>query len=476
MKYQIVNKLPDSGTIILGVFDGDEHNEGSLPFDVKSLLTPTRQLSPQHRLLWCYKDNLNVLLLGLGTKDNYNVTKLHSSVKSMASELNRQCIETCCLYLPPLHEDHDESLKQIVLALEESHYRFDNYKKDKKPHATTDIDIFSQGREESLDEALKIAKGVALTRDLANLPPNDCTPETLSQEAYNLGKNYWHLKVTVLNERKMARLGMNTILAVSSGSDVEAQFIELNYQNGGDKAPVVLIGKGITFDSGGLSLKPPAGMVEMKFDMCGAATVLGVMKAVCELELPINLVGLIAASENLPGPKATKPGDVITTMSKQTVEILNTDAEGRLVLCDALTYAERFNPAKVVDVATLTGAIITSLGYQVSGIMGNDDKLCQELVMAGFKAGDKAWQLPLWDEHQTLLDSAVADMTNISKDKSAGSIAAAAFLSRFAKNYAWAHIDCAGTAWVSGANKCASGRPVPLLCQFLKNELSNEAS
>ena len=278
------------------------------------------------------------------------------------------------------------------------------------------------------------------------------------------------MTINVLGEAKMRELGMNTILAVSQGSSEEAKFIELNYNNGGDEAPIVLIGKGITFDSGGLSLKPPSGMMEMKFDMCGAASVLGTMKALSLLKLPLNVVALVAASENLPGPDALKPGDVVTSMSKKTIEVLNTDAEGRLVLCDALTYAERFNPAKVVDVATLTGAIIVALGDKAHGIMSNNQALCDALLSAGKSVDDKGWQLPLWDEYQSLMDSNVADLSNMASSRGAGSISAACFLSNFAETFPWAHIDCAGTAWKTGKNKTASGRPVPLLVQFLQNE------
>jgi len=271
----------------------------------------------------------------------------------------------------------------------------------------------------------------------------------------------------VLERDDMEKLGMGSLLSVARGSHEPPKFIILNYKGGKAKdKPVVLVGKGVTFDTGGISLKPGEGMDEMKYDMCGAASVLGTFKAIARMELPINVVGLIPATENMPGGSATKPGDIVTSMSGQTIEVLNTDAEGRLILCDALTYAERFEPAAVVDVATLTGACIIALGNFTSGLLANDDELAAELLASGQAAGDKAWQLPLWDEYQDMLKSNFADIPNIGS-KGAGTITAACFLARFTKAYKWAHLDIAGTAWKSGADKGATGRPVPLLTQFL---------
>ncbi len=318
-------------------------------------------------------------------------------------------------------------------------------------------------------EAQAIANGMALTRDLGNLPPNLCHPTFLGEQAKALGKDYKGLKVEVLDEKKLRELGMGSFLAVAQGSDQPPRLIVLQY-NGAkkkDEAPHVLVGKGITFDTGGISLKPGLGMDEMKFDMCGAASVFGTFRAVLELQLPINLVGVMACAENMPSGGATRPGDIVTTMSGQTVEILNTDAEGRLVLCDALTYVERFKPQSVVDIATLTGACIVALGSNTSGLMGNNDALVKQLLKAGEVADDRAWQLPLFDEYQEQLDSPFADIANIGGPK-AGTITAGCFLSRFAKKYHWAHLDIAGTAWISGGkDKGATGRPVPLLTQYL---------
>ncbi|MCP1646941.1 leucyl aminopeptidase [Pseudomonas nitroreducens] len=323
--------------------------------------------------------------------------------------------------------------------------------------------------EQGAKEAQAIANGMALTRDLGNLPPNLCHPTFLGEQAKALGKEYKGLKAEVLDEKKLRELGMGSFLAVAQGSDQPPRLIVLQY-NGAkkkDEAPHVLVGKGITFDTGGISLKPGLGMDEMKFDMCGAASVFGTFRAVLELQLPINLVGVMACAENMPSGGATRPGDIVTTMSGQTVEILNTDAEGRLVLCDALTYVERFKPQSVVDIATLTGACIVALGSNTSGLMGNNDVLIKQLLKAGEVADDRAWQLPLFDEYQEQLDSPFADIANIGGPK-AGTITAGCFLSRFAKKFHWAHLDIAGTAWISGGkDKGATGRPVPLLTQYL---------
>jgi leucyl aminopeptidase len=306
------------------------------------------------------------------------------------------------------------------------------------------------------------------TKDLGNLPPNLCHPSYLAEEAKALTKAYKNLKVDILDEKKLKALGAGAFLAVAQGSEQPPRMIVLNYQ-GGNKSekPYALVGKGITFDTGGISIKPAAGMDEMKYDMCGAASVFGTLKAVLELQLPINLVCLLACAENMPSGRATRPGDIVTTMSGQTVEILNTDAEGRLVLCDTLTYAERFKPQAVIDIATLTGACIVALGSNVSGLMGNNDELVQQIIKAGQTSDDRAWQLPLYDEYQEQLDSPFADIANIGGPK-AGTITAGCFLSRFAKAYNWAHLDIAGTAWISGGkDKGATGRPVPLLTQYL---------
>lgn len=317
-----------------------------------------------------------------------------------------------------------------------------------------------------LAHGLALAEGTHITRDLGNLPGNICTPTYLGEQAQKLGKSHG-LKVTVYDEERMRKLKMNTLLSVSAGSAEEARLIVMEY-NGGRKGakPVALVGKGITFDTGGISLKPGATMDEMKFDMCGAASVFGTMAAIASMKLKLNVVGIVAAAENMPGSKATKPGDIIESMKGLTVEILNTDAEGRLVLCDTLTFTERFKPTAVVDMATLTGACVVALGSPATGLFANDQDLADELLNAGDETGDRAWQLPLWDEYQSQLNSNFADLANIG-GREAGAVTAACFLSRFAESYPWAHLDIAGSAWKRGAQKGATARPVRLLTQFL---------
>ncbi|MEE4277349.1 MAG: leucyl aminopeptidase [Halieaceae bacterium] len=317
-----------------------------------------------------------------------------------------------------------------------------------------------------LELGSEIGSGINLARELANRPGNHCTPEDLAKEARRLARGQDKVSCKVLNEKAMAELGMHSLLSVTAGTATPARLIVLEYKGGkrGD-APHVLVGKGITFDSGGISLKPGAKMDEMKFDMGGAASVLGTLQAVIGLKLPINVVGIIAAAENMPSGTATKPGDVVTSMAGITIEILNTDAEGRLVLCDALTYAARFKPATVVDIATLTGACVVALGNHASGLYANDDKLAEQLLEAGTEAHDRAWRMPLWEDYQKQLESNFADVANIG-GPGAGSVTAACFLARFTKDYRWAHLDIAGSAWDSSP-KGATGRPVGLLTQYL---------
>lgn len=326
--------------------------------------------------------------------------------------------------------------------------------------------------QEGLKEGTAIGNGINLARLLGDMPPNLCTPTYLGDTAKKLGKEFKSLKVDVLDRKKIEAENMGAFLSVARGSDEPPVFIVMRHtpKNGKSKgkAPLVLVGKGLTFDSGGISIKPSANMDEMKYDMCGAASVLGVIKALTQLKAKINVVGIIAASENMPSGKATKPGDIVTSMAGKTIEILNTDAEGRLVLCDALTYAERFKPSAVVDIATLTGACVIALGNHASGLFANDDELADALLEAGDYTGDRAWRMPLWDEYKKQLESNFADLANIG-GREAGSVTAACFLAHFTEKYPWAHLDIAGTAWLSGAEKGATGRPVPLLLRYLLN-------
>ncbi len=374
--------------------------------------------------------------------------------------------------------------RQIVLASHNVGYRYDELKSDVKApkRPLRKLSLASATRDDAgamrqgVDTGTAIANGMDLARTLGNRPGNLCTPSDLAAQAKALKKTHTKLKVQILDEKDMQQLGMGALLSVSRGSRQPARLIVMQYQ-GADKQqkPVVLVGKGVTFDSGGISIKPGAAMDEMKFDMCGAASVFGTLSAVAELKLPVNLVGIVPATENLPDGEATKPGDVVTSMSGQTIEVLNTDAEGRLILCDALTYADRFNPDVVIDIATLTGACVVALGKHATGLLGNDQTLVDELLAAGQESGDRTWQLPLWDEYDAQLSSNFADMANIG-GRDAGTITAACFLSRFTKDYNWAHLDIAGVAWKSGPQKGATGRPVPLLTQFLMARANHDAS
>ncbi|GAL29762.1 cytosol aminopeptidase PepA [Vibrio variabilis] len=307
------------------------------------------------------------------------------------------------------------------------------------------------------------------------MPPNIANPAYLASQARRLADDYDSVTTKIIGEQEMEKLGMTSYLAVGRGSKNESMMSIMEYKGNPDPdaKPIVLVGKGLTFDSGGISLKPGEGMDEMKYDMCGAASVFGTMKALAKLNLPINVVAVLAGCENMPGSNAYRPGDILTTMSGQTVEVLNTDAEGRLVLCDALTYVERYEPECVVDVATLTGACVIALGHHISGVISNHNPLSHELVNASEQAGDRAWRLPMADEYQEQLASPFADMANIG-GRPGGTITAGCFLSRFAKKYHWAHLDIAGTAWKSGKAKGSTGRPVSLLVQFLLNRSGQE--
>ena len=322
--------------------------------------------------------------------------------------------------------------------------------------------------QEALHRASAIHRGISLARDLGNLPGNVCTPAYLAQRALALKKRSGRVQLRILGESSMKRLGMGAFLSVSQGSAQPGRLVCIEYRGGrARQAPIALIGKGITFDTGGTSIKPSSALDEMKFDMCGAASVLGALSACIGMRLPINLVGILACAENMPGGQASKPGDVVTTLSGKTVEILNTDAEGRLVLCDALTYVRRYKPACIVDIATLTGACVVALGKEASGLMSNDQALADELLDAGQASGDRCWQLPVWHEYQSQLDSNFADIANIGDRSGGGAITAACFLSRFTEELPWAHLDIAGTAWLTGKAKGATGRPVALLVEFL---------
>jgi len=418
-----------------------------------------------------------VLLVGLGKADEFNGKKFLEVLRATFTALQNSVCKNATLYLTDLavtERDAIWKINQSILLAAESAYRCDHLKsKPADPPTLHKIllgcaDKPDEAGQTAVQQASAIADGVKLAKDLGNLPGNICTPTYLADQATDLAKQH-KLKVTVLEEKDMEKLGMHSLLSVSSGSRQPAKLITLEYR-GGDKKqkPIVLVGKGLTFDAGGISIKPGAGMDEMKYDMCGAASVLGTMHAIAEMSLKLNVVAVIPSSENLPDGAASKPGDIVKSMAGLTIEILNTDAEGRRILCDALTYAARFKPDTVVDIATLTGACVIALGHVASGLYSNQDTLAHELFAAGEYANDRVWQMPLWDEYQQQLDSNFADMQDIG-GREAGSITAACFLSRFAEDYRWAHLDVAGTAWKSGKEKGATGRPVPLLTQYLIN-------
>jgi leucyl aminopeptidase len=418
-----------------------------------------------------------VLLVGLGGKDDFAekayLDAVRASVKAFGSAVKDVAIAAADWQVRD--RDVEWQARSLALAARETAFRSDELKSKREPdgNGVDGVALLLAGRDAAAERGLQhgtaIANGMEVTKRLGNLPPNICTPAYLGEQARRIARE-WKLGVEVLETKQLEALKMGSFLAVSRGSTQPPRLIVMKYTGAGTKtAPIVLVGKGITFDSGGISLKPGAAMDEMKFDMCGAASVLGTMRALAELKLKLSVVGIVAACENMPAGNATKPGDIVTSMSGQTIEVLNTDAEGRLILCDALTYAERFKPAVVVDMATLTGACVVALGNVNSGLFSNNEDLANELLAASKAATDPAWRMPLDEDYQEQLKSNFADMANIGTPPNAGAVTAACFLSRFTKNYPWAHIDIAGTAWKSGAAKGATGRPVPLLAQFLIN-------
>ncbi|MGV6808254.1 MAG: leucyl aminopeptidase [bacterium] len=500
MHYQLIdeNNLINHETdcLLVAVFSGEDQ---ALSHAAQMIDEATDQAISTHLSFGDFNGELNsttllyqatgiaakrVLLVGCGEQASFNVKKLAQVSHTAAIQLLTMNIHqaTSCL-ASALPTDHaPQALQQCVLAQAKAAYRFVDYKSDAPEAPTLSECLFAVAMDAEADhtryealtqsfaESVAIAHGMSLTKDLANLPSNVCTPSYLAEQAHEQFVDYEQLSVQILEESDMEALNMGAFLSVGKGSDEPSKFILLEYNGAAtdaEQAPIVLVGKGITFDTGGISIKPSGAMDEMKYDMGGAASVFGAMKACCELQLPINVVAAIAAAENMPSGRASKPGDIVTTMSGQTVEILNTDAEGRLVLCDALTYIGKYQPKAVIDLATLTGACIVALGHHISGLMANDDELATQLAQAGDYAQDAVWRLPMTDDYQNQLKSNFADIPNIGADRSAGTITAACFLSRFTQAYRWAHIDIAGTAWQSGAKKGATGRPVPLLTQFL---------
>ena len=422
-----------------------------------------------------------VVLIGLGEQKKYNAKAHATAEATFASYAKAASIQEIVSTLASI-DTPDNTLtdrsRAAAQAIGYANYQYDATlsKKEEHPSHIKQAAIWSAPTESAAVEAGlvqggAIANGVNFTRLLADLPPNICTPTYLAQQAKKLGEQFKTLKIEVLERKQIETLKMGSFLSVAKGSDEPPVFIVIKHTptNPSNEAPLVLVGKGLTFDAGGISLKPAANMDEMKYDMGGAASVFGTMRAIAELDLNREIIGVVAACENLPSGRANKPGDVVTSMAGKTIEILNTDAEGRLVLCDALTYLERFNPAAVINIATLTGACVVALGDINSGLFSNNDTLAEPLKEASKQTNDGVWQLPISDEYQAKLKSNFADIANIGSP-GAGSITAACFLARFTENYPWAHLDIAGTAWSGGANKGATGRPVPLLVQYLINQ------
>ncbi|MCG6891956.1 MAG: leucyl aminopeptidase [Gammaproteobacteria bacterium] len=470
-------KLSASGQLV------DKANKGILSAILKNgdmegktgqiLLLPSTGITGVQRLL----------LVGCGKESEMNERSFERVIDAIASTLASTGARDAEIYpgeIPLKGRDLAWKVRQASLLLNNSEYRFDSLKSDKPAAgkglrklavnvAKKDAALATQ----AIAEASAISAGMTLTRDLGNLPANICTPTYLARQARDLARGDKRLRVSVLEEADMKRLKMGSLLSVSAGSRQPAKLITIEYRGAAAaEQPVVLVGKGVTFDTGGISLKPGQAMDEMKYDMCGAASVFGTLKAVAQMQLAINVVGIIPTTENMPDGIATKPGDIVTSMSGQTIEILNTDAEGRLILCDALTYAAKFKPRCVIDIATLTGAVIIALGKIPSGVMGNNAALINDLIKSGHQIEDKIWELPLWEEYQDQLKSNFADMANIG-GRDGGSITAACFLARFTRDYKWAHLDIAGTAWKSGDNKGATGRPVPLLTQYILNQIKS---
>ncbi|HEU4351798.1 MAG TPA: leucyl aminopeptidase [Burkholderiales bacterium] len=482
MKFSIRALSPESaktGCVVVGVHQGgeltaaarrlDQASKGALKQALRDISGRTGSTLLLHALRGVTAER--VLLVGLGEKPAKEA-QYRDAVRAAGNALKELGAKDAAFFLVDMKvaaRPLGWNVRHAVLGVSDALYRFDQLKTQKNPPAPALAEVTlplapKQELQNALREAIATASGTALARTLGNLPANICTPSYLADEARKLAREF-KLGLEVLERKDMEKLGMGALLSVARASQEPPKLVVLKYQGRKGAKPLAFVGKGITFDTGGISLKPAAEMDEMKFDMSGAAAVLGSLRALAEMRAPVNVVGIIPTCENMPGGHATRPGDVVTTLSGQTVEILNTDAEGRLILCDALSYAERFTPEVVIDIATLTGACVIALGHIATGLFANDEKLADEVRDAGDDAWDRVWEMPLWDDYQEQLRSNFADMANIG-GRPAGSVTAACFLSRFTKKLRWAHLDIAGTAWKSGREKGSTGRPVPLLVRF----------
>ncbi|MDH5393424.1 MAG: leucyl aminopeptidase [Gammaproteobacteria bacterium] len=501
MEFSVKSGSPEKqrmSCIVVGVFDSrklsasaqilDDASEGLISNLIRR--GELEGLLGQDLLLHNVPNTLcdRILLLGCGKEKELDVNNFRKINAQMAKILDQRGATeafSCLTELPLKNREIDWKIRQSIEAIEEQLYRFDQLKSDKqnsrRPLRKVVFSVSSRRDlptgELAVRQGSAIISGIKLSKDLANMPGNICTPGYLAEQARSLGKTYRNFETEILEESQMEELAMGALLSVSRGSRESAKLIIMKYSGAAsaDEKPVVLVGKGVTFDSGGISLKPGAAMDEMKYDMCGAAGVFGAMSAIAELQLPINVVAVIPATENMPDGLASKPGDIVTSMSGTTIEILNTDAEGRLILCDALTYSQKFNPEVVIDIATLTGACVIALGGHPAGLFGNHNPLINDLLNAGKYSGDRCWHMPTWPEYKQQLKSNFADLANIG-GREAGSITAAVFLAQFTKKYNWAHLDIAGVAWKGGENKGSTGRPVPLLMQYILNRVEENAS
>ncbi|WP_440054075.1 leucyl aminopeptidase [Pseudoalteromonas sp. T1lg65] len=493
MEFSVKSGSPEkqrSACIVVGVYEprrlspiGEQLDKISEGYISNLLRRGDLEGKPGQVLLLHHVPNVlseRVLLVGCGKERELDDKQYKQIISKTINTLNETGSMEAVCFLTEQHvkgRDTYWKVRQAVETTQDCLYTF-NQLKSKKSEARRPLRkiVFNVPTrreltigENAIEHGLAIAAGSKLCKDVANMPPNICNPRYLGEQAQKLAEEFNNVTVNLVGEQEMEELGMHSYLAVGRGSRNESVMSVIHY-NGGDEgqAPIVFVGKGLTFDSGGISIKPGEAMDEMKYDMGGAAGVLGLMRAVVQMQLPLNIIGVLAGCENMPGGDAYRPGDILTTMSGQTVEVLNTDAEGRLVLCDALTYVEAFEPDSVIDVATLTGACIVALGHHASALLSNHNPLAHDLLKASEQSGDRAWQLPMWDDYQELLESPFADFTNLG-GRAAGTITAACFLSKFTKKYNWAHLDIAGTAWKSGKNKGATGRPVPMLMQYLLN-------
>ena len=489
MKYQAKNQAFSQAAdgIVLGLYENNEFSKSFNEIDLAAQgylnrLIQSGELTGKLGQTLLLRDlpgvaTKRVLIVGCGKKGELTERRYNQLIQSMLKALNNANIHEVVSYLTEIEiKDRDLywNVRFAIEIIEHTNYHFDRFKSEKPESTALESLIFNTDcpqAQRAIAHAQAVSAGVKAARDIANMPPNICNPAYLAEQAKHLAAEFGALSLEVIDETQMAELGMNAYLAVSRGSANPAYMSILHFNNAPDKnaKPIVLVGKGLTFDAGGISLKPAADMDEMKYDMGGAASVFGVMAAVAQLDLPLNVIGVLAGCENLPDGNAYRPGDILTTMNGLTVEVLNTDAEGRLVLCDALTYAERFEPQLLIDVATLTGACVVALGQHNSGLICEDENLAADLLHAAQQTTDKAWRLPLSEEYQEQLKSPFADLANIG-GRWGGASTAGAFLANFTKKYRWAHLDIAGTAWLQGANKGATGRPVALLTQFLINQ------